>query len=138
MNYTIDGNPVNTREDWRHSLEPSRPQSERIGMFPGLAQLFIVADVQMPDGVSIEGYLEGTGTGAGGAVSALHAAIRAQATIRSLRSIHTVVVHSTSFAQSVLMGFAPAGPVEAFDPGNLSAGQLAVQQKFRWNWQRLV
>lgn len=134
MEYVVDGNPVSTRADWRHTLIPAMPQTARASAFPGIGERFVIRDVPMPGGVMVIGYLEGSGASDGAAMTALHDQLKAWGIKRSTKTLHSVRVHLTTLPEAYVDAFDIIGPVIAFDPGNLASGHVAVQQLVRWVW----
>jgi len=137
MIYTVDGNPINARIDWVHQPIARSPQSSRKGVFPGLAEMFVIADVAMPGGQRVRGMLQAVSSSIAAAASNLHTQIETWSIRRSTRTLHSVVVHATSLTSAYLDQFLVLGGVQPFQSEVVGSGQFGLLLPVEFVWMTL-
>ena len=137
MIYTVDGNSVNARTDWMHQPIPRVPQTSRKGMFPGVAELFVIADVAMPGGHRVFGSLQSVSSSIAAAASGLHTQVNDWSVKRSTRTLHTLVIHGTPMTNAYLDQFEILGRITPFKSAAVPDGQYGLLLPVMFVWMTL-
>lgn len=132
MQYTIDGNTVNARTDWKHQFRPAEAPRREEG-FPGVAQTFAVLGARVGDDLIVDGFLLGTGATVPLARASLISAINTWAALQSDGLEHEVGIDGVTFKHMQLLRCNSTGPVQRV----AASGTVLLRQAVRFAWRSL-
>jgi hypothetical protein len=127
LSYSIDGNNVNNRIDWRHLRVDTGVSDRGVETFPGDAAVYIGVGELRPAGVVVTGFIEAA------TVAALDAALKAQAARMAATTLSTVAINGASYSNQHLARFEVASEnIPFIDP---DSGSLMQSRRVRYTWQ---
>lgn len=126
--YRIDNQDVNGLPDWRHTPPVSPSPDPRQEIFPGDGTTFTLVSQPRGPRFAVTGWLLANSW------PGLHQSIREADAMRFDRDLHTVTIHTNTYADCQLVRFEVlTGP----SPITGSSGVL-LRNQVRWTWQQLT
>ena len=127
--YLIDGQPVNSRVDWKNPPATSATGASRLEAFPGSGITYSLTGPQRGPRVIVEGWLEAETS------AALRALIAAAAALHFDAATHPVKLLGTPNRECQLIQ--PLGVIGNPIGFRRSGSSNTVRQRVRYVWQQL-
>ena len=109
--YQIDATPVNSRGDWRHTLQAGRLTARRTEGFPADPNVYVIKGKVLPVEVTIAGYI------AADTMPNLHAALRVLALVQEDLTLHSITIGGSTITYADLRSFRVIAPIVATSAG---------------------